>query len=146
MVALEILKREADEGPTWPSGGHGWHQLPVPVIAVTQGVCLWRPAMALGADFASAPRIAASVMEIKRGHHPDMSGSVTPGNLMGMDTAMDCHERARAGSQRSQVPGLVSRGARIPLKRRGPLPPDPDHQVAGMHGWGSSSSPRPGLG
>ncbi|MGL5502198.1 MAG: enoyl-CoA hydratase/isomerase family protein, partial [Aeromonas veronii] len=40
VAALDILKREADEATNLAQRvAYGWHQLPVPVIAVTQGVC-----------------------------------------------------------------------------------------------------------
>ncbi len=62
VAALDILKREADEATNLAQRvAYGWHQLPVPVIAVTQGVCFGGGLqIALGPIFASAPLIAAS--------------------------------------------------------------------------------------
>ena len=76
VAALEILKREADEATNLAQRvAYGWHQLPVPVIAVTQGVCFGGGLqIALGADFRfSTPDCRFSVMEIKWGIIPDMS-------------------------------------------------------------------------
>ncbi len=92
VAALDILKREADEATNLAQRvAYGWHQLPVPVIAVTQGVCFGGGLqIALGADFRfSTPDCRFSVMEIKWGIIPDMSGCVTLRNLMGVDTAME---------------------------------------------------------
>lgn len=62
VAALEILKREADEATNLAQRvAYGWHQLPVPVIAVTQGVCFGGGLqIALGADFRFSTPIAAS--------------------------------------------------------------------------------------
>ncbi|MGL4478998.1 MAG: crotonase/enoyl-CoA hydratase family protein, partial [Aeromonas veronii] len=113
VAALDILKREADEATNLAQRvAYGWHQLPVPVIAVTQGVCFGGGLqIALGADFRfSTPDCRFSVMEIKWGIIPDMSGSVTMRNLMGVDTAM---ELAMSGRELDAVEakslGMVSR-------------------------------------
>jgi enoyl-CoA hydratase/carnithine racemase len=119
VAALDILKREADEATNLAQRvAYGWHQLPVPVIAVTQGVCFGGGLqIALGADFRfSTPDCRFSVMEIKWGIIPDMSGSVTLRNLMGVDTAM---ELAMSGRELDAVEakslGLVSRVCEDPL-------------------------------
>jgi len=81
VAALEILKREADEATNLAQRvAYGWHQLPVPVIAVTQGVCFGGGLqIALGADFRfSTPDCRFSVMEIKWGIIPDMSAKPSP--------------------------------------------------------------------
>ncbi|CAJ1851074.1 Fatty acid oxidation complex subunit alpha [Aeromonas jandaei] len=119
VAALDILKREADEATNLAQRiAYGWHQLPVPVIAVTQGVCFGGGLqIALGADFRfSTPDCRFSVMEIKWGIIPDMSGSVTMRNLMGLDTAM---ELAMSGRELDAVEakslGMVSRVCTDPL-------------------------------
>ncbi|MFQ2188399.1 crotonase/enoyl-CoA hydratase family protein [Aeromonas jandaei] len=119
VAALDILKREADEATNLAQRvAYGWHQLPVPVIAVTQGVCFGGGLqIALGADFRfSTPDCRFSVMEIKWGIIPDMSGSVTMRNLMGLDTAM---ELAMSGRELDAVEakslGMVSRVCADPL-------------------------------
>lgn len=119
LAALDILKREADEATNLAQRvAYGWRQLPVPVIAVTQGVCFGGGLqIALGADFRfSTPDCRFSVMEIKWGIIPDMSGSVTLRNLMGVDTAM---ELAMSGREllapEARALGLVSRVCEDPL-------------------------------
>ena len=67
VAALEILRREADEATNLAQRvAYGWHQLPVPVIAVTQGVCFGgglqialAPADLLGAANARSAVISA---------------------------------------------------------------------------------------
>lgn len=119
VAALEILKREADEATNLAQRvAYGWHQLPVPVIAVTQGVCFGGGLqIALGADFRfSTPDCRFSVMEIKWGIIPDMSGSVTMRNLMGVDTAMELAMSGRElAAPEAKSLGLVSRVCDDPL-------------------------------
>jgi enoyl-CoA hydratase/carnithine racemase len=119
VAALDILKREADEATNLAQRvAYGWHQLPVPVIAVTQGVCFGGGLqIALGADFRfSTPDCRFSVMEIKWGIIPDMSGSVTLRNLMGVDTAMELAMSGRElDAQEARALGLVSRVCEDPL-------------------------------
>ena len=119
VAALEILKREADEATNLAQRvAYGWHQLPVPVIAVTQGVCFGGGLqIALGADFRfSTPDCRFSVMEIKWGITPDMSGSVTMRNLMGVDTAMELAMSGRElPAPEAKSLGLVSRVCDDPL-------------------------------
>jgi enoyl-CoA hydratase/carnithine racemase len=119
VAALDILKREADEATNLAQRvAYGWHQLPVPVIAVTQGVCFGGGLqIALGADFRfSTPDCRFSVMEIKWGIIPDMSGSVTLRNLMGVDTAMELAMSGReCDALEAKSLGLVSRVCEDPL-------------------------------
>jgi enoyl-CoA hydratase/carnithine racemase len=119
VAALEILRREADEATNLAQRvAYGWHQLPVPVIAVTQGVCFGGGLqIALGADFRfSTPDCRFSVMEIKWGIIPDMSGSATLRNLMGVDVAMELAMSGRElDAQEARALGLVSRVCEDPL-------------------------------
>ncbi|MDM5127180.1 crotonase/enoyl-CoA hydratase family protein [Aeromonas salmonicida] len=119
VAALDILKREADEATNLAQRvAYGWHQLPVPVIAVTQGVCFGGGLqIALGADFRfSTPDCRFSVMEIKWGIIPDMSGCVTLRNLMGVDTAMELAMSGReCDALEAKSLGLVSRVCEDPL-------------------------------
>ncbi len=145
VAALDILKREADEATNLAQRvAYGWHQLPVPVIAVTQGVCFGGGLqIALGADFRfSTPDCRFSVMEIKWGIIPDMSGSVTMRNLMGLDTAM---ERARAGCHRGQIPRAGEPGLRRSAGGGAGVCPHPYHQIARCPG-GDQAALQPGLG
>lgn len=66
-----------------------WRDLPVPVIAVIQGNCFGGGMqIALGADFRiAAPDAKLSIMEVKWGLIPDMSGTVTLRELMPIDQA-----------------------------------------------------------
>jgi enoyl-CoA hydratase/carnithine racemase len=66
-----------------------WRELPVPVIAVLHGHCYGGGMqLALAADFRFAtPDCELSVMEGRWGLIPDMTGSVTLRELVGMDVA-----------------------------------------------------------
>lgn len=66
-----------------------WRELPVPVIAVVQGRCYGGGLqIALACDFRYAkPDAELSVMEVKWGLIPDMTGSVTLRELLPMDQA-----------------------------------------------------------
>ena len=68
-----------------------WRKLPVPVIAVIHGQCFGGGLqIALAADFRIAtPDSELSVMEIKWGLIPDMTGSVTLRELLPMDQAKE---------------------------------------------------------
>ena len=66
-----------------------WRDLPVPVIAAIHGNCFGGGLqIVLGADFRIAtPDARLSVMEIKWGLVPDMSGTVTLRDLLPLDVA-----------------------------------------------------------
>jgi enoyl-CoA hydratase/carnithine racemase len=66
-----------------------WRDLPVPVIAAIHGNCFGGGMqIALGADFRiAAPDAKLSIMEVKWGLIPDMSGTVTLRELMPIDQA-----------------------------------------------------------
>lgn len=68
---------------------YGWRALPMPVAAVIQGHCLGAGLqLALACDFRFAhPEAQFSVMEIKWGLVPDMSGTVTLRELLPLDLA-----------------------------------------------------------
>lgn len=67
-----------------------WRKLPVPVIAVVHGRCYGGGLqIALAADFRFAtPDCEFSIMEVKWGLIPDMTGTVTLRELLPMDQAM----------------------------------------------------------
>lgn len=67
----------------------GWRKLPVPVAAVIQGHCYGAGLqLALACDFRFAkPDAEFSIMEIKWGLIPDMSGTVTLRELIPLDLA-----------------------------------------------------------
>ncbi len=66
-----------------------WRDLPIPVIAAIHGNCFGGGMqIALGADFRiAAPDAKLSIMEVKWGLIPDMSGTVTLRELMPIDQA-----------------------------------------------------------
>src|SRR5690625_4294369 len=66
-----------------------WRKIPVPVIAVLHGHCYGGALqIALAADFRfSTPDCKLSIMEIKWGLVPDMTGTLTLRELMPMDVA-----------------------------------------------------------
>lgn len=66
-----------------------WRKLPVPVIAVTHGRCYGGAfQIALAADFRfSTPDCEFSIMEVKWGLIPDMTGSITLRELVPIDAA-----------------------------------------------------------
>lgn len=66
-----------------------WRRLPVPVVAAVQGHCLGGGLqIALGADFRiSSPDARWSVLEVKWGLVPDMSGIQALSQLVGIDVA-----------------------------------------------------------
>lgn len=68
-----------------------WRKLPMPVIAVIQGRCYGGGLqIALACDFRYAtPNAELSVMEVKWGLIPDMTGSVTLRELLPMDKAKE---------------------------------------------------------
>jgi len=69
--------------------GWVWQEVPVPVIAAVHGVAFGGGLqIALGADIRLvAPDARLSVMEVKWGLIPDMSGTQTLRNLVGLDVA-----------------------------------------------------------
>ncbi|MBF6329004.1 crotonase/enoyl-CoA hydratase family protein [Nocardia transvalensis] len=67
-----------------------WRRLPQPVIAVVHGHCFGGGLqLALAADFRFAsPDADFSVMEVKHGLIPDMTGAATLSRLIGIDKAL----------------------------------------------------------
>ncbi|QBF83528.1 crotonase/enoyl-CoA hydratase family protein [Shewanella maritima] len=68
----------------------GWQRLPIPVIAVIEGVCYGGGTqIALGADFRiAAPDAKLSIMEARWGLVPDMAGLAGLRQIMDKDKAM----------------------------------------------------------
>lgn len=95
-----------------------WRQLPLPVIAVVHGACFGGGLqLALAADFRfAAPTAELSVLEGKWGLVPDMSGSVTLRELVGMDVAKRLTMTAEiVTALRAREYGLVTEVAEDPL-------------------------------
>lgn len=98
--------------------GYLWRELPVPVIAVTHGKCFGGGfQIALGADFRFAtPDCEFSVMEMKWGLIPDMSGSITLRELVPIDVAKELTMTARVfDATEAKTMGLVTRVVNDPL-------------------------------
>jgi enoyl-CoA hydratase/carnithine racemase len=92
--------------------GHGWIDLPVPVIAAIHGNCLGGGLqIALGADIRIAtPDARLSVMEARWGLIPDMSITRTLPRLVGIDVAKELTYTARSLSgEEAHRLGLVTR-------------------------------------
>lgn len=97
-----------------------WRELPVPVIAVVQGICYGGGMqIALAADMRIvAPDADCSIMEAKWGLVPDMSGSVTLRELLPMDLAMRLTMTGeRFSGAQAQAWGLMSECSDTPLQR-----------------------------
>jgi enoyl-CoA hydratase/carnithine racemase len=88
-----------------------WRQLPVPVIAVLHGYCYGGGLqLALAADFRiTTPDCQLAVLEGKWGLIPDMTGSVTLRELVGIDVAKRLTMTAETFSgERAHALGLVT--------------------------------------
>ncbi|MBW1835975.1 MAG: crotonase/enoyl-CoA hydratase family protein [Deltaproteobacteria bacterium] len=97
---------------------YGWKQLPVPVIAAVHGVAFGGGCqIALGADIRLAtPDAKLSIMEMKWGLIPDMSGSQTLRNLVRMDIAKELIFTGKIVSGEAAVGlGLITRVCQDPL-------------------------------
>ena len=91
---------------------YGWTSLPVPVIAAVQGHALGGGIqLALGADIRIvAPDAQLSVMEIRWGLIPDMTGTQSLINLVGLDVAKELTFTGRTVSGAEAVDlGLCTR-------------------------------------
>lgn len=89
-----------------------WRQLPVPVIAAVHGVCFGGGLqIALAADLRLVtPDVRMSVMEIKWGLIPDMSGSQTLRDLVRLDVAKELTFTGReVGGEEAVRLGLATR-------------------------------------
>ncbi|MFK5634413.1 MULTISPECIES: crotonase/enoyl-CoA hydratase family protein [unclassified Ornithinimicrobium] len=95
-----------------------WRRLPVPVVAAVHGHCLGAGLqLALGADLrVSAPDAQWSVREARWGLVPDMSGTRSLVEVVGLDVAKDLTLTARllSGAEAHRL-GLVTRVADDPL-------------------------------
>jgi enoyl-CoA hydratase/carnithine racemase len=98
--------------------GYVWKQVPVPVIAALHGVAYGGGLqLALGADIRIAhPDARLSVMEIKWGLIPDMSGTQTLRDLVRLDVAKELTWSGRVvGAKEALELGLVTRVHEDPL-------------------------------
>ncbi len=95
----------------------GWSQLPVPVIAALHGVALGGGLqVALGADLRIvAPDARLSVLEIRWGLVPDMTGTEVLPGLVGLDVAKELTWTGRmvSGDEAVRI-GLATRASEDP--------------------------------
>jgi enoyl-CoA hydratase/carnithine racemase len=117
-----------DDGTAQPYGGPAqalaqraayiWAELPVPVIAAVHGVAFGGGLqITLGADIRlTAPDAQLSVMEIKWGLIPDMTGSQLLPELVGRDVAKELTYTGRVlGGREAAELGLATRVSADPL-------------------------------
>ena len=113
-----LLSREADSPANFAQrAAWVWTEIPVPVIAAVHGVAFGGGLqVALGADIRIAtPDAQFSVMEIKWGLIPDMSGTQTLRHLVRLDVAKELTFSGRVVSGREAVElGLATRVADDP--------------------------------
>ncbi len=98
--------------------GYVWKQVPVPVIAAIHGVAYGGGLqLALGADIRLAsPGARFSVLEIKWGLVPDMSGTQTLRDLVGLDVAKELTFTGKViSADEADKIGLVTRVCEDPL-------------------------------
>jgi enoyl-CoA hydratase/carnithine racemase len=96
---------------------HTWSEVPVPVIAAIQGPCLGGGLqIALGADIRIVhPEASLSVLEIRWGLSPDMTGTATLGRLVGPDVAKELSWTGRMVSGEEAVRlGLATSTSQFP--------------------------------
>lgn len=112
---FDPLAREAGAGANGAQmAAWVWRTLPVPVIAAVHGVCFGGGLqIALAADIRIvAPDARLSVMEIKWGLVPDMSGTQTLRDLVRLDVAKELAFTGRIVSGREAVElGLATRSS-----------------------------------
>ena len=95
-----------------------WTEVPVPVIAAVHGACLGGGLqVALGADLRIvAPDVKMSVLEVRWGLIPDMTGTVVLPHLVGLDVAKELTWTGRTvGGEEAVRIGLATRMADDPL-------------------------------
>jgi enoyl-CoA hydratase/carnithine racemase len=98
---------------------HGWSEMPVPVIAAIRGHCLGGGLqIALGADLRIVhPDAELSVLEIRWGLSPDMTGTATLPRLVGPDVAKELTWTGRTVSgDEAVLRGLATRASETPLE------------------------------
>jgi enoyl-CoA hydratase/carnithine racemase len=118
-VIRKLLARRGDEAANLAQRvGWGWRECPVPVIAALHGEVFGGGLqVALGADLRIAhPNARLSVMEVRWGLIPDMSGSQTLRGLVRRDVALELTWTGRiVPAKEALALGLVTRLAEDPL-------------------------------
>lgn len=111
------VRREGSVANTAQMAAYGWTSLPVPVIAAVHGVALGGGAqIALGADIRiMAPDAKLSVLEIRWGLIPDMTGTAMLTRLVPLDVAKELTWTGRSvGGEEAVRLGLATRVAEDP--------------------------------
>ena len=118
-AAPRLLEADPETGASFAQrAAWGWKRLPVPVVAAIHGVAYGGGLqIALGADVRFAhPDARLSVMEIKWGLVPDMSGTQTLRDLVRLDVAKELAWSGRVlGAEEAHKLGLVTRVCPDPL-------------------------------
>jgi enoyl-CoA hydratase/carnithine racemase len=119
-VASSDIAQRSNESPAnfAQQVGYIWKQVPVPVICALHGVAYGGGLqLALGADIRLAhPDAKLSVLEIKWGLVPDMSGTQTLRDLVRLDVAKELTWTGRiVGAKEAAELGLVTRVCADPL-------------------------------
>lgn len=116
---IDLLRRTEDNPANYAQRtGYVWKQVPVPVIAALHGVSYGGGLqIALGADIRLASADARfSVMEIKWGLIPDMSGTQTLKDLVRLDVAKELTFTGRiVEAEEALRMGLITRICEEPL-------------------------------
>jgi len=116
---IDLLRRTEDNPANYAQQtGYIWKQVPVPVIAALHGVSFGGGLqIALGADIRLAsPDARFSVMEIKWGLIPDMSGTQTLKDLVRLDVAKELTFTGRiVEAEEALRLGLITRICQDPL-------------------------------
>jgi enoyl-CoA hydratase/carnithine racemase len=118
--ARALGRREDDSPANWAQqAAYNWTVLPVPVIAAIHGVALGGGAqIALAADIRiMAPDARLSILEIRWGLVPDMTGTAMLPRLVGLDVAKELTWTGRMVEGEEAVRlGLATRVADDPRK------------------------------
>ena len=118
VIRKLLARREGEVANLAQRVGWAWRECPVPVIAALHGdVFGGGLQVALGADLRVArPDAKLSVMEVRWGLIPDMSGSQTLRNLVRRDIALELTWTGRiVTGEEALALGLVTRLAEDPL-------------------------------
>jgi enoyl-CoA hydratase/carnithine racemase len=141
---IDLLRRTEDNPANYAQRtGYVWKQVPVPVIAALHGVSFGGGLqIALGADIRLASADARfSVMEIKWGLIPDMSGTQTLKDLVRLDVAKELTFTGRiVEAEEALRLGLITRICEDPLAEAEALAREiagksPDAIAAGKKLW-----------
>jgi len=118
MVPKFFSKFPWSKANTFQRAAHIWRELPVPVIAVVHGNCFGGGMqIILACDYRIAePGATLSILEMKWGLIPDMSGMVTLSRLTRIDIAQELTMTGRFFSgQEGAEYGVISKVSDTPL-------------------------------